>query len=192
VHRVVVADPPWKFSDSLPGPKRGAASHYGVLKTPDIVRFLETDVKAKIAADAILFMWCVPAMAPAAYEVVRGWGFTPKSELIWVKTARAGGDGLHFGMGRYVRMAHERCIIATRGKALDLVGDHSTRSVFFAPVGGHSVKPDAFYDLVEKLTPGGPFLELFARRKREGWTTLGNEVEGEGAARPLLEDAGGI
>jgi len=185
-YKVLVADPPWPFTDKLPGGGRGAAKHYKLLKIPDIVRFLATDVEEKVSEKgAILFLWIVPAMATEALDVVRGWGFTPKSELIWVKTSTESAQAeylagrmptLSFGMGRYVRMSHERCIIATRGKALHLVGDHSTRSVFFAPVGKHSAKPDAFYNLVEKLVPGGPYLELFARRKREGWTTLGDEV----------------
>jgi len=190
VHRVIVVDPPWPFRDRLPGPGRGAEKHYAVLPVPRIVRFLEDDVDERMAASSVLFLWMVPAMAEEAIEVCRGWGFEPKSELIWVKLAKrfgkAGnenepidwrtGDGLHFGMGRYVRMAHERCIIATRGRASHLVGDHATRSVFFAPVGRHSEKPDEFYDLVERLVPGGPYLELFARRQRAGWSCRGNEL----------------
>ena len=43
------------------------------------------------------------------------------------------------------------------------------------PRGGHSRKPEAFYDLVESVSPG-PYLELFARRQRLGWDTWGNEA----------------
>jgi N6-adenosine-specific RNA methylase IME4 len=39
----------------------------------------------------------------------------------------------------------------------------------------HSAKPEAFYDLVESVSPG-PYLELFARRQRLGWDTWGNEA----------------
>ncbi len=46
------------------------------------------------------------------------------------------------------------------------------------PSGVHSAKPDEFYELVEEASPG-PYLELFARRTREGWTTLGTELETE-------------
>lgn len=183
-YKVVVADPPWPFDDKLPGPKRGAESHYRVLKVPDIARFLATDVREKISErSAILFLWCVPAMAREALQVCEGWGFAPKSEIVWVKVGKGvthpavvGGAGLAFGMGRYVRMTHERCIIAARGKALHLIQDHAVRSVFFAEVGRHSEKPEVFFDLVEKLVPGGPYLELFARRRRPGWTCLGNEL----------------
>jgi N6-adenosine-specific RNA methylase IME4 len=89
---------------------------------------------------------------------------------------------LHFGMGRYVRGAHETCIIATRGRATQLIENHSTRSVFVAPVPRdrngkiiHSAKPEAFYQIVEQLV-GGPRLELFARSPRPGWRCAGNEI----------------
>ena len=78
-------------------------------------------------------------------------------------------------MGRTVRGSHETCLIAVRGKPPVL--SKSIRSIFDAPVGKHSEKPEAFYEIVEQLSPG-PYLELYARRQREGWTCLGDEVEG--------------
>jgi N6-adenosine-specific RNA methylase IME4 len=120
---------------------------------------------------------------------VRAWDFTPKSEIVWVKTTQDPvligpsriEDGLlpagrlHFGMGRYVRASHETCIIAARGTAIPLVQSHDMRSVFFAKVGAHSEKPEQFFEIVERLC-SGPRLELFARRKRPGWTTVGDEL----------------
>jgi N6-adenosine-specific RNA methylase IME4 len=89
---------------------------------------------------------------------------------------------LHFGMGHYVRASHETCIIATRGKATSLIKNHSTRSVFFAPYTKHSEKPQEFYTLVENLCEG-PRLELFARRHREGWICIGDELQSPEAAQ---------
>jgi N6-adenosine-specific RNA methylase IME4 len=83
-------------------------------------------------------------------------------------------------MGRYVRAAHETCLLATRGTVK--VADRAVRSVFDAPVPTlngkrvHSRKPDAIYDIAERLVPGGPFVELFARRRRDGWQCFGNEL----------------
>lgn len=186
---VVVADPPWQFGDKLPGPSRGAAKNYRVLTLPQIMGYLRTE-KIEVAPDALLFLWRVSSQVEEANMVARDWGFKPKSEVVWVKLARRfakadcpnepiewrTGEGLHFGMGRYVRASHETCIVAARGKAIPLVGSHSVRSVLLAPVGAHSAKPEAFYDLVEKLVPGGRYVELFARRKRKGWTCMGDEV----------------
>lgn len=187
---VIVADPPWSFGDPLPGKNRGAIRNYACLTVSDIARF----PLPPIAADAFLFLWYVTSMVDEARFVCRAWGFTPTGgELVWVKTrdrqplvadpllmpdaagayALAPFAKLAFGMGRTVRNCDERCIIARRGRPK--VASRSVRSVFFAPTGAHSSKPDTFYTLVEKLH-GGPYVELFARQRRAGWTALGNQV----------------
>ena len=190
--KTIVADPPWSFGDRLPGPTRGAEKNYRVMSFDDICGYK----LPPIADDAVLFLWRVeagtdkgPSLAEQAYLVARAWGFKPKSAMVWVKLTKGSqgrSDGtlppdseiesmekLHFGMGRSVRNCHESCIIATRGRPERLSG--SVRSVFFAPVQEHSQKPEVFYDLVEKMY-SGPHLELFARRQREDWTCLGDEV----------------
>src|SRR4051812_28304603 len=167
--RVLVADPPWKFSDRLPGRARGAEKHYPCLTTPEIIAF----ELPPLAADAFLFLWRVGAMQQDALDVVEGWGFRVKAELVWVKLTSTS-SSLHFGMGRYVRGAHETYLIATRGRANVRV--HDQRSIFFAPVGRHSAKPDAFYWIVMRMAEG-PYAELFARRHRSGWRCFGNELD---------------
>lgn len=161
--RVLVADCPWKFGDSLPGKGRGASKHYGCLTPSEIMRF----PLPPLADDCILFLWRVASMQQEALDVAHAWGFTIKSEIVWRKN--------RIGMGRYVRNKHETCLIGRRGKMLDRL-DKRVPSVFDAPVGKHSAKPDEFYDIVERLY-AGPYCELFARRHREGWTCFGDELE---------------
>jgi N6-adenosine-specific RNA methylase IME4 len=165
--RVLVADPPWAFGDSLPGEGRGATKHYTVMATDAIERF----PLPALAENAVLFLWRVAAMQDDALRVCRAWGFTLKTELVWLKRTSRGKR--HFGMGRIVRAEHETCLIGTRGRPS--TRDRSTRSTFEAAVGRHSEKPDAFYDVVERLYQG-PYVELFARRRRGGWDCRGNEL----------------
>ncbi len=184
----VVADPPWKFGDKLPGKKRGAGKHYNVMSTRDICALR----LPPIAPDALLFLWKCSSMLVDAIEVCGAWGFEIKSEIVWCKlttgevkalVVSAGADPqrlvdalpLHFGMGRYVRNMHESCLIAVRGKAAGLITNHSQRSVFFAPVGAHSAKPESFYGIVEGMCPG-PRVELFARVQRPGWAAIGDSL----------------
>lgn len=164
----LVADPPWQFGDKLPGPGRGAEKHYATLDVAAICAF----ELPPLAADAYLFLWRVASMQAEALDVVRAWGFTLKTELVWLK--RTSGGKRWFGMGRTLRAEHETCLIATRGRPHVL--NRSTRSTFEAevPDGRHSAKPEQFFDLVEALVPG-PYVELFARRVRPGWTCLGND-----------------
>src|SRR5262245_45254133 len=163
----LLADPPWRFGDSLPGPKRGAAKNYATMSTDDLCRLVLPDV----AADARLFLWRVASMQEEALRVMRAWGFVPKAEVVWVKKTVHGKR--HFGMGRTVRMEHEVCLIGARGRPPLL--SRSVRSVFEAPYTKHSGKPDAFYDIVESLSPG-PYCELFAERRRAGWQSIGNAL----------------
>ena len=165
---VLVADPPWFFSDRLPGATRGAARQYPCMSVTDLMRFpLPT-----LAPDALLCLWRVAAMQQEALDVVRAWGFKVKSELVWEKLTK--NEKPWFGMGRIVRASHEVCLIATRGKFKP--AERSVRSRFAARVGRHSEKPAEFYRVVERLSPG-PYIELFARQHRPGWTCLGNELQ---------------
>lgn len=167
---VLVADAPWPFRDRLPGNKRGAAKHYPLMSIAEICAF----ELPPLADNCYLFLWRVSSQVPEAYWVVDDWGFsTSGTELVWNKLTKTGKQ--HFGMGWHLRGAHETCIVATRGKPTPLV--RTIRTTFSAPVGKHSEKPDEFYKIVERLSPG-PYVELFARRKRPGWQCYGHELEG--------------
>ncbi len=43
----------------------------------------------------------------------------------------------------------------------------------------HSKKPQKAYEMIESLYPNASKIELFARNKREGWDSWGNEVESD-------------
>lgn len=147
-----------------------------------------------IAKDARLFLWRVAPMQEEALFVMKAWGFgAPVSELVWNKTTKDEAHiaatirafksnapetellrrarSLSFGMGRTFRMSHETCLVGRRGRPELL--SKSERSVFFAPTGEHSQKPEAFFEAVERISPG-PYLELFsAGHRRPGWTCIG-------------------
>ncbi len=167
------ADPPWRFKDSLPGAGRGAVKHYACMPTADICAF----PLPPLADDCLLLMWRVGSMQRDALDVVDAWGFSLKSEIVWIKTTKRGKR--HFGMGHYVRYEHETCLIATRGKPKILT--HRIRSTFRARVGQHSEKPDRFYRIAEQLV-AGPRASLFSRKHRDGWTCFGNELTSAEAA----------
>lgn len=166
--QTIVADPPWQFGDKLPGANRGAGKNYSTLNVAELHGFLEG---LDLASDCRLFLWRVASMQQEALDVMKAWGFTLKTEIVWQKLTSSGLPW--FGMGRTVRASHETCLVGVRGKPPVL--NRSTRSVFSAPYTGHSRKPETFFDLVETLSPG-PYVELFARRQRPGWVCLGDEA----------------
>lgn len=175
--RLLLADPPWKFGDSLPGKTRGAGKQYKCMDANEIRAF----PLPPIADDALLLLWRVASMPQEALDVCKDWGFIPKSEIIWEKLTKTGKPW--FGMGRYVRAAHETCIVATRGRFKP--ASHSVRSRFSCAVPTdehnkyiHSAKPLEFYEIAEQLA-GGPGVELFARRKAYGWIQYGDQLRDE-------------
>lgn len=180
--RVIVADPPWAPRDKLPGKGRGAAKQYPVMSTSQICGYLpmlELQDEVRIAEDALLVLWRLASMQMDALDVARAWGFRQLSELVWSKLTAKGKQ--HFGMGRTVRSSHETALLCVRGRASRVIKSHSVRSVFAAPVPSedgrpiHSAKPDEVFAIAEELA-GGPGLELFARKRRDGWQQIGNQL----------------
>jgi N6-adenosine-specific RNA methylase IME4 len=168
---VLYADPPWdyKLYSETTGSARAAAEHYPTMKLSEIcalpVANLATD-------DAILFMWTTAPHLQEAFEVLAAWGFEYKTNAVWVKHAQ--------GLGFFVRGQHELLLIATCGDMPCPLPANRPPSVIQAPRREHSQKPDEAYDLIERMYPGMPKIELFARDTRSGWSAWGNQLEAAG------------
>lgn len=119
--------------------------------------------------DAHLYLWTTQRFLRDVWSVAEAWGFHPSSVLAWCKQPRG------FNQGRMFGSCLEFCLFAWRGTAPPKGNPVVSRNWFEWPRGRHSAKPEAFYDLVESVSPG-PYLELFARRQRLGWDTWGNEA----------------
>lgn len=172
----ILADPPWAFETwSDKGKDRSAEQHYGTMGMRQIAR-LPVDELA--APDCVLFMWCCWPSIADAIRIIDAWGFTYKTcAFSWMKAdpyRLFADDATPFaGMGYWTRANTEPCLLATRGRPKRLNAD--VRQGIIAPRREHSRKPDEIHTRIERLV-GGPYLELFARTPRRGWTTWGNEV----------------
>lgn len=101
------------------------------------------------------------------------------------RRGREGAPRPRIGGGHHVRLAHEYVLIGERGGMTAPLDSRDVPSVVFAPPPPahpgqrrrHSVKPESFVRLFERLSPG-PRIELFARRPRDGWAVYGNESDG--------------
>lgn len=124
--------------------------------------------------DAHLYLWTTNSFMREAHEVAEAWGFKQKTILTWVKTEANNPAKVSFRMGYYFRGATEHVLFCVRGK-LRLNVRNLPTAFLWPRIGKHSRKPEAFYDMVEQASPG-PYLELFARRNRIGWTTWGHGV----------------
>jgi N6-adenosine-specific RNA methylase IME4 len=167
---VIAVDPPWPFETYSERARGGVWEHYETMPL-DTIKILPI---AQLAADdCALFLWCTWPNMPIWSQVIEAWGFRFTSlGFDWIKT-NPKGEGLHWGNGYTTRQNPEPCLLAKRGNPLRL--DAGVHSVIMSPVGAHSEKPDEAYRRMEQLY-GGPRLELFARKARNGWTVWGNEV----------------
>lgn len=191
----IVADPPWPMPDTGKQTS-GSRTHTGKYEAKG-GRIVNVDwwkrldgKKVKIpyqtmtideikaltipsAKDAHLYLWTVNRHVENAYGVARAWGFKPSTLLVWAKTPM----GIGFG-GTYCNSA-EFCLFCRKGtlkakRRIDSTWWQWSRPYINGHI-AHSTKPEAFQDMVEMVSPG-PYLELFARRHRLGWTVWGNEV----------------
>jgi N6-adenosine-specific RNA methylase IME4 len=177
-YSVIYADPPWKFETySEKGKGRSAEAWYDCMNLEDIKSF---PVQKWCAEDCVLLLWTTDPFLRKSFEVIDSWGFEYKTVgFVWAKCAYAQGAlenpyNWPIGTGYWTRANPEYCLLATRGSPHRLNSD--VRELVIAPRREHSRKPDEMYGLIERLCTG-PYLELFARNRREGWDSIGLETD---------------
>jgi len=174
--RCIVADPPWAYlwGTGKDGGNFSPEKHYATMTTDEICAL---PVRALRDKNAVLALWATGPCLPDAFRVMDAWGFKFKTMLfVWVKQ-NPKALTIVCGPGSYTRSACEYVLLGMRGHIKRASTDPISQ-VILAPRLGHSRKPEAVQDALERLFPDGPRLELFARRARPGWVTLGNEADG--------------
>lgn len=183
--KAIYADPPWAFemfSGKAKAPHRNEADAYSVMRFADIAALPVADVAAK---DCALFIWVMSSHIREAFSLAEGWGFEFKTDAFyWLKQRLIGADQIdlftndipepRISMGLWTRKQLEPCYLFTRGKPKRLNAD--VRQVIIEPRREHSRKPDCVPSRIERLVEG-PYLELFARTQRQGWTVWGNQTD---------------
>lgn len=172
--RCIVADPPWKYgawgrANPISRPNGKAyPMPYQTMKVDEIKSMPVADVAD---ADCDLYLWTTQKYLPDAFSVMQSWGFRYCQTLTWCKMPRGTGQG-----GLYCPTT-EFILLGRRGKMPVKKRVDTTWWQVKRPHNSHSTKPEFFQDVIESVTDG-PRLELFARRPRLGWVTLGNEADG--------------
>jgi N6-adenosine-specific RNA methylase IME4 len=172
----ILADPPWRFTNRTGkmAPEHRRLSRYSTMTLQDI---LELPVAQLALPKCHLYLWVPNALMPEGLEVMKRWGFTYKTNLVWYKVRKDGGpDGR--GVGFYFRNVTELILFGTRGSAnRTLAPGRRQVNLLSSCKREHSRKPDELYDIIEACS-SGPYLELFARRLRRNWTQWGDEADG--------------
>ncbi len=169
--RTIVIDPPW-MEKGGGKTKRGADKHYPLLSTPEIIRTVLQGPFAEyeIAKDAHMYLWATNNFLPDGLKVMDSLGFRYITNIVWMKN--------RMGLGQYFRGKHELCLFGVTGRGFgSRTDDRGVPSAILADTTGHSRKPGLFYDTVERRS-FGPYLDVFSRLQRNGWSTWGNEAGG--------------
>lgn len=166
-YQCIVMDPPWpmKKIEREERPNQGHELDYPTMSLEQIADETLVPVRTLAADNCHIYLWVTHKFLPAGLELLKAWGFNYQCQLTWCKNV---------GITPFSWMYDtEHVLFGRRGNLpLERVG---LRLSFDAPVKGHSVKPDVFYQRVLEATPG-PRVEMFARHEREGFTAWGNEV----------------
>lgn len=169
----ILIDPPWRFLNRTGkmAPEHRRLHRY---RTMDFEEIAALPVGKLALPKSHLYLWAPNALLAEALHIMRAWGFTYKTNLVWYKTRKDGGpDGR--GVGFYFRNVTELLLFGVRGSLRTL--PPGRRQVNLIPVQKreHSRKPEEFYGVIERCSPA-PRLELFARYCRAGWVQWGDEL----------------
>lgn len=166
--KTIYADPPWpiKWSHS----KKIRTRHLSYPTMP-IAEIAALDVPSIADDDCNLYLWTTNQFLPEALWITRHWGFTYEMLFTWCKNN---------GMGGHPRNATEHLILASRGTLPCLADRHDPMILNWInhPIGEHSEKPEIVRHIIEKISPE-PRIELFSRKKIQGWTSWGNQIESD-------------
>jgi N6-adenosine-specific RNA methylase IME4 len=172
-YQIILADPPWSYYNNKPPckvvkqPKTcGVNYYYKTMKLSDIKGL---PIKNLCEDDCVLFLWATTPNIQEAFEVMKSWGFKYKTMITWEKTNND-------CMGYWFRVCTEHLLVGIRGKIKSFRS--MVRTCYHSPRGKHSEKPKYFKDLINGLFPNKKKIELFARQKTEGWTSIGYDIDG--------------
>lgn len=177
----ILADPPWRFENRTGkmAPEHRRLHRYNTMSYEEIMAI---PVPELALPESHLYLWVPNALLLEGLRLMEVWGFKYKTNIIWFKVRKDGGpDGR--GVGFYFRNVTEMVLFGVRGSLRTLAPGRKQVNIIISRKREHSRKPDELYNIIERCSPG-PYLELFARHRRPGWTAWGDEVDTYELKRP--------
>lgn len=168
-YSTIYADPPWPYTNQatrsattgIEGKKREGS--YPVMSMQEL---MAEPIETVSNSNCHIHLWTTNAFLHEAFHLLKSWGFTYKSCLVWKKS--------RMGIGNYWRVSHEYILLGVKGTKKHF-NNHAMRSWIELPSGKHSEKPEQIREMVMKASDG-PYLECYGRREVEGWTVYGNQI----------------
>lgn len=178
----ILIDPPWRFQNRTGkvAPEHRRLKRY---ETMSMEQISALPVAELAAPQSHLYMWCPNALLPDGLRIMEAWGFKYKTNIVWYKVRKDGGpDGR--GVGFYFRNVTELLLFGIKGRMRTLDPGRRQTNIVISRKEEHSRKPAQVHKIIRACSPG-PFLELFARERVEGWASWGDQVDSYVENRPL-------
>ena len=165
-YHVIAIDPPWAYNEKggFSSDDYDAQNNRGAVDYPTMTVEQIKKIEIPSADDSVLFLWTTHAFLRDGFDIIKEWGFEYKATIVW--------DKVKMGMGRNVRMQVEFCLLGVKGKPI--IQGSSERDIITEPRREHSRKPEAFYEMVERMCIGNK-LDYFSRQTRKNWEHYGAE-----------------
>lgn len=161
-YNVIYADPPWKYDFCVDNADK-IEQHYPTMDVEDIA-----NIKIPTENNSVLYLWATAPKLREALYVMEEWGFEYKTNMTW--------DKEWLGMGYWFRGIHEHLLVGVKGNVPPPPSKLRVESILHEKRTAHSKKPVIIYEWIEKWYPKQKWIELFARQKRKGWISWGNEL----------------
>jgi N6-adenosine-specific RNA methylase IME4 len=173
----ILVDPPWRFTNRTDkvAPEHKRLHRYKTMTFDEIAAL---PVKELAQAKSHLYLWCPNALLYEALDIMKEWGFTYKTNIVWLKTRKDGNNPDGRGVGFYFRNVTELLLFGVKGSLRTLAPGRRKVNLIRSSKREHSRKPDEVYKIIEECSPA-PYLELFARERilSSRWTQCGDEIE---------------
>jgi len=179
-YQIIYADPPWSYGSKQPFRSDGVRFHSldKEYKTMNIKDICDLNVKSLTEKDAAIFMWSTDSHIKEAITCMEAWGFKYVTiAFIWEKVTCKG--NLVANLGAWTMKNYEICLFGTKGAMQKHKEVNNIYQKVKAERTKHSKKPEQVRKNIELLFGDLPRIELFARKKTEGWDVWGNEVESD-------------
>ena len=165
-YHVIAIDPPWNYKEKggFSSEDYDSKSNRGAVDYPTMNLEQIKKIELPEAEDCVLFLWTTHSFLKDSFEILENWGYNYKATLVW--------DKVKMGLGRTIRMQVEFCLIAIKGNPI--INGSSERDIITEARREHSRKPEAFYEMVDRMCIGNK-LDYFSRNNRINWEHYGAE-----------------
>lgn len=166
-YHVIAIDPPWSYKEKggFSSEDYNSESNRGAVDYPVMNVEQIKNIELPAADDCVLFLWTTHAFLRDSFEIMENWNFDYKATLVW--------DKVKMGIGRTIRMQVEFCLIGIKGNPI--INGSAERDIITEARREHSRKPEAFYEMVERMCIGNK-LDYFSRNNRNNWEHYGAET----------------